>query len=46
MWQTLLIIVATAAATLALSIFKRNLVSSERKLDYRLHELALKLELA
>jgi cardiolipin synthase len=31
----------TAAVTLALSILKRNLVSPERKLDYRLHELAL-----
>jgi cardiolipin synthase A/B len=41
MWDTLLIIVVTAAVTLALSILKRNLVSPERKLDYRLHELAL-----
>jgi len=41
MWQTLLIIVATAVVTLALSILKRNLTSSERKLDYRLQELAL-----
>ena len=41
MWQTLLIIVVTAAVTLALSILKRNLVSPERKLDYRLQELAL-----
>lgn len=42
MWETLLIIGATAAVTLALSILKRNLTSPERKLDYRLHELALR----
>lgn len=41
MLNTLLIIVVTAAVTLALSILKRNLVTPERKLDYRLHELAL-----
>ncbi len=41
MFQTLLIIVVTAAVTLALSILKRNLVTPERKLDYRLQELAL-----
>src|SRR6187549_3851860 len=41
MLDTLLIIVITALITLALSILKRNLVTPERKLDYRLHELAL-----
>ena len=41
MLDTLLIIVVTAAVTLALSILKRNLVTPERKLDYRLQELAL-----
>jgi len=39
--DTLLIIVVTAVVTLALSILKRNLVTPERKLDYRLQELAL-----
>lgn len=39
--QVLLIVVVTAVATLALSILKRNLGSPERKLDYRLQELAL-----
>ena len=41
MLETLLIISVTAAVTLALSILKRNLVTPERKLDYRLQELAL-----
>ena len=41
MLNTLLIIVVTAAITLALSILKRNLVTPERKLDYRLQELPL-----
>ena len=41
MLDTILIIAVTAAVTLALSILKRNLVTPERKLDYRLHELAL-----
>jgi cardiolipin synthase A/B len=41
MLNTFLIIVVTAAVTLALSILKRNLVTPERKLDYRLQELAL-----
>jgi cardiolipin synthase A/B len=41
MWETVLIIVTTAAVTLGLSILKRNLTSPERKLDYRLQELAL-----
>jgi cardiolipin synthase len=41
MWETLLIIAATAAVTLSLSILKRNLASGERKLDYRLQELAI-----
>ena len=41
MLETLLIIISTATVTLALSILKRNLVSPERKLDYRLQELAL-----
>ena len=41
MWENLLIVVFTAAATFSLSILKRNLVSPERKLDYRFHELAL-----
>lgn len=41
MWENLLIIAVTAAVTFSLSIIKRNLASSERKLDYRLHELAL-----
>src|SRR6186713_2856236 len=41
MLDTLLIIVITAMITLALSILKRNLVTPERKLDYRLQELAL-----
>jgi cardiolipin synthase len=41
MWETLLIIVTTAALTLALSILKRNLSSAERKLNYRLQELAI-----
>jgi cardiolipin synthase len=41
MFHTFLIIVVTAALTLALSILKRNLVTPERKLDYRLQELAL-----
>jgi cardiolipin synthase len=40
-FDTLLIIVVTAVFTLALSILKRNLVTPERKLDYRLQELAL-----
>jgi cardiolipin synthase A/B len=39
--ETLLIIAVTAAVTLTLSILKRNFVSPERKLDYRLHELSL-----
>ena len=42
MFETFLIIVATAAVTLALSILKRNLVTPERKLDYRLQELAVR----
>ncbi len=41
MWETLLIVVGTVAVTLSLSILIRNLVSPERNLDYRLHELAL-----
>jgi cardiolipin synthase len=41
MLDTLLIIVVTAVVTLALSILKRNLVTPERKLDYRLQELPL-----
>jgi len=41
MWETLFIIVATAAVTQTLSILKRNVASGERKLDYRLQELAL-----
>jgi cardiolipin synthase A/B len=41
MWDIVLIIVATAAATFALSILKRNLTSPERKLDYQIQELAL-----
>src|ERR1041384_6253510 len=41
MLSTLLTIAITAAATLALSILKRNLFTPERKLDYRLQELAL-----
>ena len=41
MFDTLLIVVVTAVVTLALSILKRNLVTPERKLDYRLQELAL-----
>ena len=41
MWETLIIVVATAAITLGLSILKRNLTSGERKLDYRFRELAL-----
>jgi cardiolipin synthase len=41
MLDTFLIILVTATVTLALSILKRNLVTPERKLDYRLHELAL-----
>jgi cardiolipin synthase len=41
MLDTFLIIVVTAVVTLALSILKRNLVTPELKLDYRLQELAL-----
>lgn len=41
MWDIVLIIVGTAAATFALSILKRNLTSPERKLDYQIQELAL-----
>jgi cardiolipin synthase A/B len=41
MWENILIIVVTAAVTFALSILKRNLTSSERKLDYEIQELAL-----
>ena len=41
MLETLLIILVTATVTLALSILKRNLVTPERKLDYRLQDLAL-----
>jgi cardiolipin synthase len=41
MWQIGLTVVATAAATLFLSILKRNLFSAERKLDYQLHSLRL-----
>ena len=41
MWQTLAIIIATAAVTFALTLLKRNLSSPERKLDYRLQELAV-----
>jgi cardiolipin synthase A/B len=41
MWEDILIIVVTAAVTFALSILKRNLTSSERKLDYEIQELAL-----
>jgi hypothetical protein len=41
MLETILIIVATAAVTLALSILKRNLVTPERKLSFRLQELEL-----
>jgi cardiolipin synthase A/B len=41
MWETLATIVATAAVTFTLSILKRNVASGERKLDYRLHALAL-----
>ena len=40
MWESLLIVVVTAAATLTLSTLKRNSASPERKLDYQL-ELAL-----
>jgi cardiolipin synthase len=42
MWETLLIVAGTVVVTLALSIIKRNLGSPERKLDYYLHELALR----
>jgi cardiolipin synthase len=42
MFNTFLIIGATAAVTLALSVLKRNLVTPERKLDYRLQELAVR----
>ena len=41
MWENLLIVAATALATLALSILKRNVASPERKLDYHLQELSL-----
>src|SRR6188768_339990 len=41
MWESFLIVVLTVLVTLALSTLKRNLVTPERKLDYRLHELAL-----
>ena len=41
MWQSIFIVVVTATVTMALSILKRNLGSGERKLDYRLQELAL-----
>src|SRR4249920_1084338 len=41
MLDTILIIAVTAVVTWGLSILKRNLVTPERKLDYRLQELAL-----
>ena len=41
MWQSIFIIVVTATVTIALSILKRNFGSGERKLDYRIQELAL-----
>lgn len=41
MWITILTIATTVVVTLTLSILKRNLTSPERKLDYRLRELAI-----
>src|SRR3954463_13651125 len=41
MWDTVLIVAATVAATLFCSILKRNVSSAERKLNYRLHPLAI-----
>jgi cardiolipin synthase len=41
MWQSILIIVATATATIGLSILKRNLWPAERRIDYRLRELTV-----
>jgi cardiolipin synthase len=41
MWQISLTIVVTAAATLSLSLLKRNLFSAERKVNYQLHPLPL-----
>jgi len=41
MWYIILIIATTVVVTLTLSILKRNLTSPERKLDYRLRELAI-----
>ncbi len=41
MWSSLLIVIATVVVTMTISIVKRNLVSSERKLDYRLEPLRL-----
>jgi cardiolipin synthase len=41
MWHTALVIIATAAATMLVSIVKRNLWSAERKLDYELRSLRL-----
>jgi len=41
MWEYGLVVVVTVAATMAVSILKRNLFSPERKLDYHLHDLGL-----
>jgi cardiolipin synthase len=41
MWHIVSIVLVTAAVTLFCSILKRNLSSAERKLNYRLHPLAI-----
>ena len=41
MWQSIFIIVVTTTVTVGLSILKRNLWPAERKIEYRLQELAV-----